>query len=212
MKSKRLATVAVVGFVVSALTMAETRQQSIDTIGETQAREWAAYAATKAAGDQKAFDQIFATLVRIVARSYRADPFDFGVTLYRTDALSLSVVGPVSDFQLATSEAVRKMLPVDKVPWPCGASVYVFPSRIDSPDIERIVVKRAGVVVEPKANHLLPQVMTTRMGVTFNVHAGSVCFAASTFAPGAEVTVIAIPVVGENIIKSLGEADLKMVV
>src|SRR5205807_2529122 len=120
----------------------DARTQTLATINEAQARDWAAYAAQKAAGDQKTFDEVFKNLARIVAPSYRADPFSPGVTLYSSNALDIVLIGQVSAFQSDVSEAVRKMTPIDKTLWPCGASVYVFPSRIDSPDIERIVVKR----------------------------------------------------------------------
>jgi hypothetical protein len=93
----------------AALMMAfahSTATQSVQLISETQAREWAAYAAEKAAGEPKAFDERFKNLARILAPSYRADPFSLGVTLHTSDALDVTAVGPVSDFQLAVSEAV----------------------------------------------------------------------------------------------------------
>jgi hypothetical protein len=169
--------------------------QSSATISEGQAREWAAYAAEKAAGDPKVLD-----------------PFSMGVTLHRSDALDVTVIGPVSDFQLAVSEAVRKMTPIEKVPWPCGASIYVLPSRIDSPDIERVLVKRGTTIVAPVANSLVSQQMTTRAGVAVTLHSGSVCYPPSVFAAGQSVTVTAIPVAGDNIIKVLEDADLMMII
>ena len=201
--------------ILTALLLASaisTAKQSVTPINEAQAREWAAYAAEKAAGDQKAFDERFKSLARILAQSYRADPFSLGATIYTSDALDIVAVGPVSDFQQAASEAVRKMTPIDKMPWPCGASIYVFPSRIDSPDIGKMVVRRGGAIVEPIGNTLVSKPMTTRAGVTVALHSGAVCYTTATFAPGAEVTVIAIPVTGTNITKTLNDADLKVIV
>jgi hypothetical protein len=113
-------------------------------------------------------------------------------------------------FELLVGEAVRKMEPTDKIPWPCGATINVSPSRIDGPDIERIVVKRDGVVIEPIRNDLVPTPLTTKLGVTRILHSGSVCYRPSTFEPGAEVIVTAIPVTGTNIVKTLEQGTLRM--
>ena len=104
------------------------------------------------------------------------------------------------------------MTPIEKTAWPCGANIEVFPSRIDSPDIEKIVVKRGTSIVEPVSSSLVSKPMTTRTGVSVTLHSGSVCYAPATFAPGAEVTVIAIPVAGTNITKVLNDADLRMII
>lgn len=182
-------------------------------ITEGQARDWATYAAGKAAGDPKAFDELFVRLARIMAPAYRADPFSMGVTVHRSEGLDIVLIGPVSAFQAEASEAVRKMSPLETVAWSsCGVIVFVAPSRIDALDIEKIVITRGGTIVTPVANNLVSTVMITRVGTKVALHKGSVCYSPSTFAVGAEVTVTAIPAAGDNIIKTLGDTDLRMII
>lgn len=188
-----------------------TETQSVPAITEAQAREWSAHAVEKAAGSQLAFDERFASLARILAPSYLSDS-SRGVVLHQSLELSLLAIGPVADFQSAVSEAVRKMMPTDKTPWPCGVSVYVLPRQVDSPDIERIVVRRGGAIIEPISDRLIAQPMTTRAGVTRTIHRGMVCFPPSAFAPGSPVEVIAIPAFGSNIVRTLTDYDLKKII
>lgn len=180
-------------------------------VTEIQAREWAAYAVSKSVGDSNAFDERFAGFVRILAPAYRVDPSSAGVTVHRSERLSIEVIGPVSWFQMATSQAVRKLLPADSIAWPCGVAIVVEPSQIDAPDIKKVVVKRGGVIVEPIANHLTSAAMTTSAGLTVALHTGIVCYPTSAFVTGAQVSVTAIPAVGSNISKSLGDPDLRKV-
>jgi hypothetical protein len=187
------------------------RAQSVPAITEAQAREWAAHAVEKAAGSQASFDERFTNLARILAPSYRTDSSG-GKVLYHSDELSLLAIGPVSEFQRGVSEAMRRLMPTDKTPWPCGVNVYVLPTQIGSPDIERIVVRRDGGIIEPTADLLIAQAMTTRAGMTRTVHRGTVCFPPSAFAPGSTVDVIAIPVTGQNIVIRLTNYDLQMIV
>ena len=186
---------------------------------ETQARDWAAYAAGKAGGDKDVFDRAFMNLARIVRPAYGAESIDqpplvgftFSATIYRSSELEMSVIGPVGTFQMVVGEAVRRFQPIDKAPWTSEACVDVVPRQIDSPDIEGIVVRRNGMTVAPTSNRLALTALTTRIGVTRRIHSGSVCFAAPTFAPGAEVIVIAIPVTGTNITRTLEAGALAMV-
>lgn len=188
-----------------------TEAQFVPTITEAQAREWSAHAVEKAAGSQLDFDERFTNLARILAPSYRSESSG-GVVLHQSIELSLLAIGPVADFQNAVSEAVRKMMPTEDVPWPCGVSVYLLPTRVDSPDIERIVVRRGGAIVEPISDRLIARPMTTRAGVTRTIHRGTSCFHPSAFAPGSPVEVIAIPSFGSNIVRALTDYDLKKIV
>jgi hypothetical protein len=116
---------------------------------------------------------------------------------------------PYQAFRDSLSEAVRKREPISEVPVPTGVTIFVSPGRIDSPDIERIVVERNGQVVAPIANSLRLTEMTSRMGVKRLVHSGEVTFACAAFAPGASVTVTAIPTVGRNYVKVLQSDELR---
>ena len=201
-------------FVVAALGelpgLAARRQQ---TITEAQAREWAAYAVKKAGANQEVFDKTFSTLARIVAPAYRAFyPLATGVLLHQTEDLHIELVGPVSSFQSAVSEAVRKFEPTGNVPWRGCASVHVLPLRIEAADIEKIIVTRDGNLVEPRMNMLVPTPMTTRAGLKQIIHAGSVCFPSETFAPGSQVVVIAVPASGRNITRPLVDGELRMII
>ena len=85
------------------------------------------------------------------------------------------------------------------MPWPKGVNVYVGPRQIDSADIIRIVVRRDGTIVEPLSSQLAVEILTTRAGTSRALHSGSVTYAVSVFAPGATVSVTAIPETGTNI-------------
>lgn len=181
-------------------------------VSEAQARDWATYSAQKSGGDPKAFGEAFMPLVRILAPEYGLDPFNLGVTVYRTDALDITVLGQVAVFHTAFAERIRKMESTDSVPWRPGVFVVVWPRQIGSPDIEKIVLKRNGVIVEPVSTTLRVTNLSTASGATRSIHQGDVAFPASAFAPGAEVVLIAIPAAGENIVWTFKESELKKIV
>jgi hypothetical protein len=78
----------------------------------------------------------------------------------------------------------------------------VSPSRIDAPDIVKIVVERDGKVVAPRLSELKPTVLTTRMGAKALLHAGTIIYPCSAFDPDAAVRVIAIPEAGRTLSQS----------
>lgn len=181
-------------------------------ITEAQAREWGAYAVAQAKGNPDIFQEKFRSLARIVAPSYSADPF-YGpaVTIHQSDELRIAVVGPVAMFQLAMSERVRKIESTGDVPWSSGVDVMVSPQQIDAPDIEKIVVQRNGATTLPLVNGLIRSELQTRIGAKRLIQQGGVTYPISAFLLGTEVTVIAIPASGSNIVMVLKDPTLKMI-
>lgn len=184
--------------------------QVLERVSEQQAREWATYAVSKANGDTDAFNKVFTSLVRIFATTYRVDPFYTDLILFNEKGVTITLNGQVSQFQTMTAEYLRRMLPIESVPWPCGATIDVLPRELGALDIERIVVRRNGRVVAPLADWLTPTPLTTRAGVSFIVHAGSVCYSPATFDPSGVVVVTAIPVVGRNLVRDVIPEELRM--
>jgi hypothetical protein len=128
--------------------------------------------------------------------------------IHYDDALLVAVFPRYASFRFALSEAMRMREPVSGLEVPRRIRVGVSPSQIDAPDISRVIVERDGKVIAPVVNRLVPTQMTTRMGVKAVLHAGDVEYNCSTVAPGAQVTVIAIPRSGDNIEKTFTQREL----
>src|SRR4029077_20144788 len=112
-------------------------------------------------------------------------------------------------FRLGLLEALRKKEPLGEGVVPLGVSVVVSPSRIDAPDIEKILVDRDPRPVTPIASSLKPTELVTAMGARRMLHAGTVMFPCSAFAPGAFVVITAIPASGENLVKVMQPEELR---
>jgi hypothetical protein len=119
------------------------------------------------------------------------------------------LAGPYTLYRFALMEALRKMDPLEEVPVPRGVAIIVSPTRIDSPDIIKVVVQRDGVQIPPITNTLQPTVMRTALGASRTLHAGVLEFPCAAFAPGATVSVIAIPDAGANFTLTLTDSALK---
>lgn len=125
------------------------------------------------------------------------------VTLHATEDAMLLLISPYTMYRTRLSEALRKMEPLDRLEWTNGYMVTVYPRQIDAPDFERIVVQRAGAVVEPTAIELKPQPMKTRMGAERIIHAGFVMYPCAAFTPDTDVTITAIPRSGHNVVATV---------
>lgn len=136
---------------------------------------------------------------------------DRGVTVWMNDSLTIMVLFPYGTFRIGLTEALRKKESITNVQVPIGPTVVVSPSRIDAPDIEKIIVERDGQIVEPLSNLLSPQELATAMGAKRMIHAGAVLYSCSAFAPGGRVVVTAIPRFGANMVKTVSAEDLDIV-
>lgn len=191
--------------VALATTVAVSMSAQSPLLTEDQARKFASDAAAVAKGDPDKFDKAFRDAVRTVMPGYSAE----AVFVHSLGGLDIWITGPISEFQRGARLAVRKMESVDKVEWSPDALLSVLPSRIDAPNIEKVVITRGGQTVEPIRNQLSQNEAATAMGGKVTLGAGSVSYPMSAFAPGAEVIITAIPKAGQNIVKVLKDGDLK---
>jgi hypothetical protein len=68
----------------------------------------------------------------------------------------VALAGPLSLFFTEASERIRKFEPISPPPtWSSEAHVLVTPSRIDAPDIEKVIVQRNGAIVPPLRTNLV---------------------------------------------------------
>ena len=130
------------------------------------------------------------------------------VTVAVADGLLIQAVFPYGRYRSDLKEALRKRAPIESALMPAAVEISVFPSRIDSPDIIRIIVERDGKAATPIANTLKPTEMTTRWRVKAFIHSGVVSYPCSAFAAGATVTITAIPQNGSNFTKTFSSAEL----
>jgi hypothetical protein len=179
-------------------------------VTEAQAREWAATLSVSVKGDRAAFEHAFESLARGVIPEYPGDGPNGVVELYRTDAISISVVGQLTNFEAGAAEAVGKRQPAGSALWPAGVTVQVTPTQIDCPNIRQVVLRRNGTVVEPLSNFLSPIPMSTAGGVTRTVGRGPVRYPREAFDPLGDpvITITAIPATGDNITRTLTPAEI----
>lgn len=122
----------------------------------------------------------------------------------------IGIFGPIQQMILASANSVRHMEPV-VVPLvsPGRVRIDVSPSRIDEPDITRILVMRDGVQIPALSSTLALTTMTTAMGAKKMLHAGVLFYPASAFKSGGRVRVIAMQSGGSNIIDDITDLRLR---
>ena len=64
-------------------------------------------------------------------------------------------------------------------------------------------------MIKPLRNDLRPTEMSTRLGAKVTVHSGVLVFSTTAFDPGAVVVATAVPRVGQNIVKTFTERELR---
>ena len=126
-----------------------------------------------------------------------------------SDELIVSVTARYALYRFALADSIRKMEPIEKAPIPGGHLVSVTPRTMDAPDIIKVVVQRNGVTVEPIATDLKPKAFSNRMGASTTLHAGTMMFACSAFAPNGIVTITAIPNTGTNTTRRLTLGEIR---
>jgi hypothetical protein len=112
-------------------------------------------------------------------------------------------MSPYLNYRFGFSEALRKMEPLETVPFAPWMSVVVTPETINAPDVIKVVVTRNGQLVTPVSSTLSPREFRNNFGAATTLHAGYVAFPREAFAPGGLVVVTLIPESGQNMVTPL---------
>jgi hypothetical protein len=129
------------------------------------------------------------------------------VDAVRTEALSITIIGPVAAFDRDVADAVGRRVPLGGVQWTPGVAITVLPIRVDAPDVTAIVVTRDGARVRPVTSALVAHDLQTPTGHV-TLHIGEVVFPASAFDPGGAVVVTAATSSGAPLVRALTPAEL----
>lgn len=132
-------------------------------------------------------------------------------TVHYSEELFIGLLSPYTSYRTAVAEALRKREDVAAVQVQRDIRIVVSPSRIDAPDIVRVIVERDGKPISATMNTLKPTAMTTRMGAKAVIRSGVINFNCQAFAPGAVVSVIAIPESGTNLERIYSSRELKVI-
>lgn len=125
------------------------------------------------------------------------------------NGLLFTVAFPARLYRFSLSEALRKREAVTTASAGSAVVIDVSATRIDDPNIEKVVVERNGRVIPPLSNSLAPHVMVTRIGSKEVINTGRLTYPCSAFFPGALVTVTGIPTTGSNFVLSLSDDQLE---
>jgi hypothetical protein len=162
-------------------------------------------AAAEARGDKN-------EMVLALDRRFRArwgDFESFPVSIVRREDLTITLSTPYMTYRWALAEHLRMGGPLGGIPWIESGVVTVGPDRIGAPDITRVVVDRDGKAVPPLESLLKAMSFTNGSGETAVIHAGEVRFPMSAFAPGAAVTLTAVPHAGASFVFTLDASLLQ---
>ena len=193
--------VALIAFVLAVDLVAQRREPMTQAAVRALAKE----AEAEGRGDKN--EIVMALDKRVRARW--GDFESFPVTIVRREDLSIVLSTPFMTYRRTLAEYLRMEDPLAKIPWIPTAVVSVSPGQLAAPDITEVVVERGGKVVAPAENLLKPMSFTNGSGDTAVIHAGEIRFPMSAFAPGATVTISAIPKTGERFTLTLDESQLQ---
>jgi hypothetical protein len=112
-------------------------------------------------------------------------------------------------YRRTLAEYLRMGDPLARIPWIPTAVINVSPMQLGAPDITRVVVERDGKPVPPRDHALKPMTFTNGSGDSAVIHAGDVKYSMSAFAPGATVSIRAVPSAGEPFTMTLDEGQLQ---
>jgi hypothetical protein len=190
---------------ITFASVVRAQRASSEPIAEARVRALTREAQSAARGDKS-------ELVLGLDERFRArwgDFESFPISLVRREDLSVVLTSPFMTYRRTLAEFLQIDRPVRDVPWIDAAVVTVTPSRIDAPDIARVVVERDGKAVAEAASTLKPMTFSNGSDQEARLHAGEVRFAMSAFAPGARVIVSAVPNTGSPFAVTLSDAQLR---
>jgi hypothetical protein len=184
----------------------DAQSQRREPMTASSVRSMTKQAEAEARGDK---NEIVLALDRRVRERW-GDFESFPITIVRREDLSIVLSTPFMSYRRALAEYLRMGDALDRIPWIPSAVVSISPSRLDSPDIIRVVLERNGKAVPPSEMLLKPMTFTNGSGDSATIHAGEVRFPMSAFAPGATVTIAAVPARGESFTYELDESQLSI--
>jgi hypothetical protein len=132
----------------------------------------------------------------------------FPLSIVRSESLSITLTTPFMGYRRAVAEHLRMREPLAEVPWVDDAVISVAVERLDAPDITKVTVTRDGKDVQPRHSALRPMTFTNGNGESGVLHSGDLRFPMSAFAPGATVTITAVPATGEPVVLTLNSERL----
>lgn len=133
----------------------------------------------------------------------------FPITIVRREDLSIVLSTPFMTYRRALAEYLRMGDSLDRIPWVPTAVISISPSRLEAPDIIRVVVERNGKEVAAAENLLKPMAFTNGSGDSATIHAGEVRFPMTAFAAGGAVRISAVPAKGERFTYELDDSQLQ---
>jgi hypothetical protein len=151
-------------------------------------------------------------IVLALDRRFRArwgDFESFPVSIVRREDLSITLSAPYMTYRRALADHLRMGHSVAGIPWIEAGVVTVSPGHIDAPDITHVIVERDGKAVPPLESLLKAMSFTNGSGESAVIHAGDVRFPMSAFAPGASVTLTAVPDAGASFVFTLDASLLQ---
>jgi hypothetical protein len=176
-----------------------------DVVAEAAVRALVRQAQAKASGDPT-------ELVLALDRAVRArwgDFESFPLSIVRREDLVITLTTPFMGFRRALAEHLRMRQPLRDVTWVATVVIVVSPERLEAPDIERLVVERDGRAIGPLKDLLRPMTYTNGRDEKAVIHSGELHFPVSAFAPGATVTIRAVPKDGAEFVFTLQDSQLR---
>jgi len=185
--------------ICAVVTAADTSsaQSAPLTFTEPEARAIAQQAAVAAKGDRETFNKTFVKLARKKARNYH----DGGYAVPCCIGLAVTVFSRLGYFQQNAWEQIRTLKPVADAAWPKHEVIVTLTSSdMTAPVIDRIVLKRNDLIVEPTESMIVEGDAKNLMGAVFKARAGWVGFPLKAFASEKRVklSLMLIPIAAAN--------------
>jgi hypothetical protein len=158
---------------VTAAADISSAQSGPPTFSEPEARAIAEQAAATAKGDRKAFDKTFRKLVQKRARGYK----NSGAGVPCCIGLAVIVYSRLGYFQETAWEQIRTLKPVEDAAWPQHEVIVTLTSSVmTDPLIDRIVLRRNELIVEPTESRIVEGDAKNLAGAVFKSREGWVGF------------------------------------
>jgi hypothetical protein len=202
--ARRSAWLVGLGFCVVAIPAVFAQAQRSEPMTAAAVRAMTKEAESAARGDKN--EVVLGLDSRVRARW--GDFESFPITIVRREDLSIVLSTPFMTYRRALAEYLRMGDSLDRLPWIPTAVISISPSRLEAPDILRVIVERNGKEIPAAENLLKPMSFTNGSGDSATIHAGEVRFPMTAFAAGGPVKISAVPAKGDSFTYELDDSQL----